>query len=48
MGFKTGMAVKKGAGGFFGRGLVAIDGVNMAVKLAEAGAMLMWQLMWWR
>ena len=48
MGFKMGAVVKKGASGFFGQGLVAIDGVNMAVKLAEVGAMLMWQLMWWR
>ena len=40
--------VSKGVGGFFGWGLVGIGGVNMAVELAEAGAMLMWQLMWWR
>ena len=48
MGFKTGMVVKKGAGGFFGQGLVAIDSVDVAVELAEVGAMLTWQLMWWR
>ena len=48
MGFKTGAVVEKGAGGFFGWGLVVIDGVDMAVKLAEAGVMLTWQPMWWR
>ena len=46
------MVVEKGTGGFFRWGLVVIDGVDVAVKLAEAGAMLiwqlMWQLMWWR
>ena len=40
--------VSKGVGGFFGQGLVAIGGVDVAVELAEAGAMLMWQPMWWR
>ena len=55
MGFKTGTVVEKGvvgfqkgAGGFFGRGLVAIGGVNVAVEPAEAGAMLTWQPVWWR
>ena len=48
MGFKMGVGVKKGTGGFFRQGLVAIDSVNMAVELAEAGAMLTWQPLWWR
>ena len=48
MGFKTGAVVEKGTSGFFGQGLVVIDGVDVAVELAEAGAMLTWQLMWWR
>ena len=43
-----GVVVKKGTSGFFGQGLVAIDGVDVAVKLAEVGVMLMWQPMWWR
>ena len=46
MGFKTGMVVKKGTGGFFGQGLVVIDGVDVAVELAEVGVMLTWQPMW--
>ena len=48
VGFKTGVVVKKGTGGFFGWELVAIDGVDVAVELAEVGAMLTWQPMWWR
>ena len=43
-----GAVVEKGASGFFGQGLVVVDGVDMAVKLAEVGAMLTWQPMWWR
>ena len=48
VGKKAQVEFGKGVGGYFGQRLPPTGGVDIAGEMGEAGAIPIWQLMWWR